>query len=84
MSQPLSLIYMYKTVVFKFNNYHYNSILQAVRNLSCIAKENSIYLVSDVAEQADCELGNTLCQIDNLSFFNTQVVFDRSGTVIAR
>ncbi|KAF2358854.1 Carbon-nitrogen hydrolase, partial [Trinorchestia longiramus] len=43
-----------------------------------------MYLVVDLAEQAPCDTSVAPCQTDDLSFFNTQVVFDRIGQVIAR
>ncbi|KAA0202455.1 hypothetical protein HAZT_HAZT009234 [Hyalella azteca] len=56
----------------------------AIRSLSCMALELEMYLVIDLAEQAACNTSQAPCQADGLSFFNTQVVFDRAGTVIAR
>ncbi|KAF2366138.1 Carbon-nitrogen hydrolase, partial [Trinorchestia longiramus] len=55
-----------------------------IRNLSCIAREQEMYLVVDVAEQISCETSVAPCQTDDLTFFNTQVVFDRTGQIIAR
>jgi len=41
-----------------------------------------MYLVIDLAEQAPCE--DSSCPPSGLYYYNTQVVFDRTGAVIAR
>ncbi|XP_064090570.1 pantetheinase-like [Macrobrachium nipponense] len=67
----------------------------AVQDLSCSAKENAMYIVVDVAEASPCSpdvrnpFNNTLdtsrdCPKSGYIYYNTQVVFDRSGAVIAR
>ena len=58
--------------------------VQAVRDLSCLARDLQMYMVIDMAEQAPCVPEDTSCRPSGLNFFNTQVVFDRSGAVIAR
>ncbi|CAL4071408.1 unnamed protein product [Meganyctiphanes norvegica] len=52
---------------------------QGLRLLSCAARDLQLYLVVDLAELATCD--------DCLTghhFYNTQVVFNRQGTLIAR
>lgn len=65
--------------------------LQVLKNLSCLAKQNEMYIVANINEKFDCnnitqkELNDTRdCGSDKLYFFNTNVAFDRNGTVIAR
>lgn len=69
--------------------------VDAVRTLSCAALENEIYLVIDCAEASPCSAdarnpyGNALdtsreCPDTGYIYYNTQVVFDRDGVVIAR
>ncbi|CAL4109699.1 unnamed protein product, partial [Meganyctiphanes norvegica] len=54
---------------------------QALSMLSCTAADLSLYLVVDVTEQVDCSSAG--CP-DGYYFYNTQVVFDRQGAVVAR
>ncbi|XP_037935082.1 vanin-like protein 1 [Teleopsis dalmanni] len=55
--------------------------------LSCAAKKYQKYLVINLSEKGDCPtvLEDTRpCASDGLNKFNTNVVFDRNGTVISR
>ncbi|XP_042885788.1 pantetheinase-like [Penaeus japonicus] len=58
----------------------------AIKALSCSALENQMYLVVDVAELTHCSEGDgtASCPPSGNILHNTQVVFDRNGTVIAR
>ncbi|XP_066974017.1 pantetheinase-like [Macrobrachium rosenbergii] len=67
----------------------------AVRNLSCSAVENKMYIVVGVAEASPCSpdvrnpYNNAMdtsrdCPKSGYIHYNTQVVFDRNGVVIAR
>lgn len=56
---------------------------QAIKALSCSALENQMYLVVDVSEKTPCD-NSTSCPPSGSVLHNTQVVFDRNGTVIAR
>nr|XP_045603006.1 vascular non-inflammatory molecule 3-like [Procambarus clarkii] len=71
--------------------------VEALRALSCAALENEIYLVVDLGEASPCRndtAGNNpfqnvldtsyKCPERGYIYYNSQVVFDRSGTVIAR
>uniref|UniRef100_A0A8D8FJ40 Vanin-like protein 1 n=1 Tax=Culex pipiens TaxID=7175 RepID=A0A8D8FJ40_CULPI len=65
------------------NNLRYEPI---VRDLSCLAGTKQLYLVVNVVEKASCpENGDERpCASDGLNHFNTNVVFDHRGIVIAR
>ncbi|XP_055595880.1 vanin-like protein 1 [Uranotaenia lowii] len=65
------------------NNLEYT---KSLRDLSCMARDRQKYLVVNHAEKAMCPFpGDTrLCAPDELYHFNTNVVFDRQGMVIAR
>lgn len=59
--------------------------------LSCKAKEKKIYVVVNLSEKEYCSRQSQQdanddrpCAFDGFNFFNTDVVFDRQGTVIAR
>lgn len=54
-------------------------------NLSCIAQENNIYLVANLVDKKPCSLSNgSSCPEDGLLFYNTNVAFDRNGTLVSR
>lgn len=60
-------------------------------DLSCLARENEIYLCINLNEKEDCteELQQTRndsrpCSSLGITRYNTNVVFDRNGTVISR
>ncbi|KAK7076753.1 hypothetical protein SK128_000972, partial [Halocaridina rubra] len=69
--------------------------VEAVRTLSCAALENEMYIVADLAEVSPCSptsrnpFNNALdiseeCPPSGQFYYNTQVVFDRDGVLIAR
>jgi len=49
-----------------------------VKKLSCSAKENQIYLVVNLLEKYEDSLSG------DILLYNTDVVFDREGEIIAR
>lgn len=62
-----------------------------VVDLSCLAQEHNLYLSVNLSEQEDCTEESQLrrndtrpCSRLGINRFNTNVVFDRNGTVIAR
>lgn len=56
--------------------------------ISCAAKDNSIYVVANLHEMVNCtsskELFNKNCSKDNYLFYNTNVVFNRTGVIISK
>jgi len=55
-------------------------IFQAIRTLSCEARNQSMYVVVNVPEVAPCDNSNSNCSV----YYNSNVVFDRNGTIVAR
>ena len=56
-----------------------------VKMLSCLARTANLYLVVDLAEVVPCDPSvETTCPEDGHYFFNTAVVFNRDGGVIAK
>ncbi|XP_066982361.1 pantetheinase-like [Macrobrachium rosenbergii] len=68
-----------------------------MKELSCAAMESGIYLVVDLAEQSNCseiafgdedlpfsQNGNASSVLSGCKFYNSQVVFDDAGAVVAR
>ena len=54
--------------------------MQSLEILSCAAKQYQTYIVVNHLEKEDC----TNCSSDNINLYNSNIVFDRSGTIIAR
>ncbi|XP_055619363.1 vanin-like protein 1 [Toxorhynchites rutilus septentrionalis] len=69
--------------IFPCNDLDYEGIVQ---ELSCLARSRRKYLVINLIEKATClDPGNPRsCSTDDSYRFNTNVVFDRKGIVIAR
>ncbi|KAL4629728.1 biotinidase-like [Arapaima gigas] len=58
---------------------------EVLRRLSCMAKKNAIYVVANMPDRQDCDKKNdTHCPPDGRYQFNTDVVFDTNGTIVAR
>ncbi|XP_011255058.1 vanin-like protein 1 [Camponotus floridanus] len=57
-------------------------VSDALRKISCAARDNNIYVVINIAEKLPCT-GNA-CPTDKMFYYNTNVVFDRTGKIIAR
>lgn len=53
-------------------------------NLSCMAKNHSIYLVANIIDRKPCNESDHSCPRDKVKFFNTDVAFSRNGTLISR
>ncbi|EFN79245.1 Vanin-like protein 1 [Harpegnathos saltator] len=57
-------------------------ISETLRRISCAAKENRIYVVINIAEKLPCN--KDTCTKHDKIYYNTNVVFDRNGKIIAR
>lgn len=61
-----------------------SDVSQTLKQLSCAARTNSIYLVANIAEKEGCPNADAP-ECDNRPIYhNTNVAFDRAGQVIAR
>ncbi|XP_070524082.1 vanin-like protein 1 isoform X2 [Cardiocondyla obscurior] len=57
-------------------------VSNTLKKISCAARDNEIYVVINIAEKAPCN--NIPCPRDKVFYYNSNVVFDRKGMIIAR
>lgn len=57
---------------------------QVLTKLSCAARDKKIYLVVNLDELVHCDLGTSGCPSDSALFYNTNIVFNRKGTIVAK
>ncbi|XP_029038095.2 vanin-like protein 1 [Osmia bicornis bicornis] len=60
-----------------------SNVSETLTRLSCAARRNHIYVVVNIAEKEFCEPKGKRCA-DGVSYHNTNVVFDRTGAIVAR
>lgn len=68
--------------ILKLPSYYF----QILVTISSAARQNEIYVVINIEEFLNCNINsdNEYCPQLNLYLFNTNVVFDRNGTIIDR
>nr|XP_006635819.2 PREDICTED: biotinidase isoform X1 [Lepisosteus oculatus] len=57
---------------------------EVLHRLSCMAKNNALYLVANMPDSQDCGSSDPHCPPDGRYQFNTDVIFNDNGTLIAK
>ncbi|XP_046531667.1 pantetheine hydrolase VNN2 [Equus quagga] len=52
--------------------------------LSCLAKNNSIYVLANMGDKKPCNRHNSMCPPNGYYQYNTNVVYDAEGKLVAR
>ncbi|XP_055982337.1 pantetheine hydrolase VNN2-like [Sorex fumeus] len=54
------------------------------KRLSCLAKDNSIYVVANIGDKKPCKSSESTCPPNGYYQYNTNVVYDTEGKLVAR
>ncbi|XP_004483695.1 pantetheine hydrolase VNN2 [Dasypus novemcinctus] len=54
------------------------------KRLSCLAKDNSIYILANIGDKKQCDSRNSACPRNGYYQYNTNVVYDKEGKLVAR
>ncbi|XP_051872659.1 biotinidase [Pristis pectinata] len=57
---------------------------EVLYQLSCMAKNGKMYLIANMGERQTCEHSDPWCPSDGRYQFNTDVIFDAEGSLIAK
>ncbi|KAJ8687583.1 hypothetical protein QAD02_023377 [Eretmocerus hayati] len=60
------------------------NVKNSLQSISCAAREFKMYVVVNHHERVECPSNKAHCASDGFLLYNTNVVFDREGRVIAR
>ncbi|XP_011300133.1 vanin-like protein 2 isoform X2 [Fopius arisanus] len=63
-------------------NQHHIAVHEALKRISCAAREGKMYVVINIAEKLPCD--GERCPEDGKFLFNCQAIFDRQGKIIAK
>ena len=73
----LKLKETFKHSMYKLSNWDFLSFQTILQRLSCMAKENGLYLVANLLEKDASKL-------NDIKYHNTAIAFDRNGQLVAR
>ncbi|XP_006885040.1 PREDICTED: vascular non-inflammatory molecule 2 isoform X2 [Elephantulus edwardii] len=65
-------------------DYHRFGHTPVQRRLSCLAKDNSIYIVANIGDKKPCNDHDSTCPSNGYYQYNTNVVYNAEGQLVAR